>query len=86
MSVVSFARTAGVTVERSKICSRIVTISDVLADMSMMSTSPWSDDLADLVSEIGERTIASVTSFAWRRNAKGHVGVFGVSDDEGAVG
>jgi hypothetical protein len=46
---------------------------------------PLGDDLADLISEIGERAIAPVTGFARRRNAKGHVGIFGVSEDEGAV-
>jgi hypothetical protein len=41
MSVVSFARTAGVTAESTNIRSLIVSASLVLADISMMSTSPW---------------------------------------------
>ena len=41
MSVVSLARTAGVTGESSNSRSWIVRTSLVLARMSMMSTSPW---------------------------------------------
>src|SRR5688572_7221969 len=41
MSVVSFARAAGVMWLLSNSRSRIVSTSDVLADISMMSTSPW---------------------------------------------
>src|SRR4051812_44622217 len=41
MSVVSLARTAGVTRLEPKRRSWMVRTSDVLADMSMMSTRPW---------------------------------------------
>jgi hypothetical protein len=73
-------------VECSKSFSWIVTISDVLADMSMMSISPWATISRIWSRKSAREAKAPVGGLARCGNAKGHVGVLGVSENEGAVG
>ena len=87
MSVVSLARAAGVTGLLSKMRFWMVSTSLVLADMSMMSTSPCSTICVDDVAELGEGAIAQLAAVRFRRAAgradgQGHVGVLGVGEDE----
>ncbi len=87
MSLVSLARAAGVTWLFSNSRSPIVSTSLVLADMSMMSTSP-----CRAIWRICSRYSASVRMrhfagvhlgrLARRADAEGHVGVLGVGQDE----